>query len=81
MWIAETIDLDNHDSVVKFMKNQSDKIEKLEKENKKLKEENMELKKENKILYKQINYLKRVIYNNEPKIFVQAVFNDLEKIE
>lgn len=30
---------------------------------------------------KQINYLKRVIYNNEPKIFVQAVFNDLEKIE
>ena len=30
---------------------------------------------------KQINYLKRVIYNNEPKIFVQAVFNDLEKIK
>lgn len=29
---------------------------------------------------KQINYLKRVIYNNEPKIFVQAVFDDLEKI-
>lgn len=30
---------------------------------------------------KQINYLKRVIYNNEPKIFVQVVFNDLEKIK
>ena len=29
----------------------------------------------------QINYLKRVIYNNEPKIFVQAVFDNLEKIE
>lgn len=45
MWIAETIDLDNHDSVVKFMKNQSDKIEKLEKENEQLKQENKELKK------------------------------------
>lgn len=39
MWIAETIDLDNHDSVVKFMKNQSDKIKKLEKENEQLKQE------------------------------------------
>ena len=37
MWIAETIDLDNHDSVVKFMKDQSDKIKKLEKENEQLK--------------------------------------------
>ena len=40
MWIAETIDLDNHDSVVKFMKNQSDKIKKLEKENEQLKQRN-----------------------------------------
>lgn len=39
MWIAETIDLDNHDSVVKFMKNQSDKIKKLEKENEQLKQD------------------------------------------
>lgn len=37
MWIAETIDLDDHDSVVRFMKNQSDRIKKLEKENKHLK--------------------------------------------
>lgn len=39
MWIAETIDLDNHDSVVKFMRNQSDKIKKLEKENEQLKQQ------------------------------------------
>lgn len=38
MWIVETIDLDNHDSVIKFMKNQSDKIKKLEKENEQLKQ-------------------------------------------
>ena len=37
MWITETIDLDNHDEIVKFMKKQSDKIKKLEKENKELK--------------------------------------------
>lgn len=39
MWIAETIDLDNHDLVIKFMRNQSDKIKKLEKENKQLKQQ------------------------------------------
>lgn len=39
MWIAETIDLDNHDSVIKFMRNQSDKIKKLEKENEQLRKE------------------------------------------
>lgn len=44
MWIAETIDLDDHDSVVRFMKNQSDKIKKLEKENERLKQENKEFK-------------------------------------
>lgn len=43
MWIAETIDLNDHDSVVKFMKNQSDKIKKLEKENKELKLQKGEL--------------------------------------
>ena len=43
MWIAETIDLDNHDSVVKFMKNQSDKIKKLQKENEQLKQQIEEL--------------------------------------
>lgn len=37
MWIAETIDLDDHDSVVRFMKKQSDKIKELEKENEELK--------------------------------------------
>ena len=39
MMMAEIIDLDNHDEIVKFMKNQSDKIKKLEKENEQLKKE------------------------------------------
>lgn len=43
MWIAETIDLDNHDLVIEFMKNQSDKIKKLEKENEQLKKREEQL--------------------------------------
>ncbi len=37
MIVGEIIDLDNHNEIVKFMKNQSDKIKKLEEENEQLK--------------------------------------------
>lgn len=38
MWIAETIDLNDHDSIVRFMKKQSDKIKELENENEQFKQ-------------------------------------------
>ena len=38
MWITETIDLDDHDSIVKFMKKQSNKIKELENENEQFKQ-------------------------------------------
>ena len=39
MMVGEIIDLDNHNEIVKFMKNQSNKIKKLEKENEQLKQQ------------------------------------------
>lgn len=62
MWIAETIDLNNHDSVVKFIKNQSDKIKKLEEENEQLKEQLKIYKNDG---LETLNDLERVYENNK----------------
>ena len=70
MWIAETIDLDDHDLVVKFMKNQSEQIKKLENENEQLKKQRYDL-------YSDIARL--VDENEQLKQQVQDIYNLIDK--
>ena len=56
MWICDTIDLDDHNEVIKFLKQQSDKIKLLENEKIGLEETVEELSKKVELLNEDINY-------------------------